>query len=341
MELSERKKRILSAIVEEYIITGEPVGSKFLAKETGINLSPATIRNEMAELTDMGFISQPHTSAGRVPTILGYRMYVDHLMGEYELSDSERAAYDELFNLQVGDIESTLEKACDILADITGCASVSTAPNDKAATIKRIEIFPSGLRSILMVILTSSGIIKSRICKTLENLTPDMMNFFYQLVNDRFCGLKLEDMTEEFLNKVKHELYEYTFALSPVVDAIAEELRSISNEVFIGGASNLLAYRDIDGDKLIKMMKLLEHRDELMRIIGDMESGVKVKIGCENGMPFMDNSAIIAAPYALNGRVCGTVGIIGPARINYPKMVSSIEYFSNMLSKFIEDSFGD
>lgn len=341
MELSERKKRILCAIVEEYILTGEPVGSKFLAKAAGINVSPATIRNEMAELAAMGYIDQPHTSAGRIPTQLGYRMYVDHLMGSYKLSDEERAAYDGLLSLSSGDIESTLEKACNMLAEVTGCASVSTAPNDKSAKIRRIEIVPAGLRSILLVILTSSGIIKSRICRTLEDLTPDMMNFFSQLVNDKFCGIKLETMTPEFLGMVKHELYEYMFALSPVVDIIAEELKSISSEVFIGGATNLLTHSEFDNAKMLELMRLLERREELIRIIGELNDGVKVKIGNENGISFMDNSAIIAAPYIFNGRICGTVGIIGPARINYPKMVSSIEYFSSMLSKFIDESFGD
>lgn len=341
MELSERKKRILCAIVEQYILTGEPVGSKYLSKESGINLSSATIRNEMSELAEMGFIGQPHTSAGRVPTIPGYRMYADHLMGKYMLSDDERSAINDLFSLSTGDVESALAKSCEMFANITGCASVSTAPDDKAAVIRRIEIVPTGLRSMLLVILTSSGVIKSRICRVREDITPDMMRFFSQLVNDRFCGLKLEEMTNEFLEKVKHELYEYTFALSPVVDIIAGELKSISSEVFIGGTSNLLINSGTDREKLMKMIKLLKHREELMRIIGSLNSGVKIRIGAQAGAPLMENAAIIAAPYVFNGKICGTVGIIGPARINYPKLVSSIEYFSAMLSKFIDDSFGE
>lgn len=341
MKLSERKKHILCSIVEEYILTGEPVGSKFLAKESGLNLSSATIRNEMAELDEMGFIDQPHTSAGRVPTELGYRMYVDHLMGKYKLSVEERAAYDNILTLNFGDVESAIEKACGVLADITGCVSVSTAPDDKAATVKRIEIVPAGARSLLLVILTSSGVVKSRICRIRENLTADMTRFFTQLVNDRFCGLKLGTMTEEYLNRVKCELYEYTYALSPVIDIIYEELKSISREVFIGGTSNLLKAGELDNAKAAELLKFLERRDELLRVIGEIRDGVKVRIGKENGISFMENSAVIASPYIFNGRICGTVGIIGPARINYPKMISNIEYFSEMLSKFIDESFGD
>lgn len=341
MELSERKKRILMAIVEEYIMTGEPVGSKFLAGAAGLGLSSATIRNEMAELAELGYIEQPHTSAGRVPTHLGYRLYVDRLMGSYRLSDEERMAFDGLLQLCSGDIETTLEKAGGILADITGCAAVSTAPDDKAAQIKRIELVPAGARSLLLVILTSSGVIKSRICRLRENLTADMVVFFSRLINDRICGKTLDAVTPQFLSVVKDELYEYTYALSPVLDVILEELKSVNGEVFVGGAANLLSHSEFDSEKIVEIMRFLEHRDGLLRVIGGVESGVRVRIGEENGMPFMDNSALIAAPYAFKGKFCGAVGIIGPARINYAKMVSSIEYFSAMLSKLINDSFGD
>jgi heat-inducible transcriptional repressor len=341
MELSERKKRILSAIVEEYIMTGEPVGSKFLAGKAGMGLSSATIRNEMAELAELGFIEQPHTSAGRVPTYKGYRIYVDSLMGSYRLSDEERGAFDGMLRLTSGDIESTIEKAGDMLADITGCAAVSTAPDDKAAAIRRIELVPAGSRSLLLVILTTSGVIKSRICRIAEDLTVEMVEFFSRLVNDRICGKALDAVTPQYLNMVKGELYEYTYALSPVLDTIAEEIKSVSAEVFVGGASNLLIHNEFDNDKIVKIMRFLEQREELLRVIGGVDSGVKVRIGVESGMPFMENSALIAAPYAFKGKICGAVGIIGPARINYPKMVSSIEYFSMLLSRLINESFGD
>ncbi len=339
MELAERKKHILSAIVEEYIATGEPVGSKFLANKVGINLSSATIRNEMAELEELGFLEQPHTSAGRVPTQLGYRMYVDHLMGKYSLTNEERSVIDRMLHLG-GDIGSTIEKAGDVLAQVTGCAAVSTTPDDKAAVIRRIQVMPAGRRSILLVILTTSGAVKSCICRIGEDITAEMLSFFLRLVDDRFCGVTIDMVTSGFLSSVKGELYEYTYALSPVVDIIAAELNSVNSEVFVGGAANLLTHREFDNDKIIKIMKLLESRDELLKIIGSA-SGVSVCIGAENGSKFLENSALIAAPYAFNGRICGAVGIIGPSRINYSKMVSSIEYFSSVLSRIISESFGD
>jgi heat-inducible transcriptional repressor len=339
MELADRKKRILSAIVEEYIATGEPVGSKFLANVAGIKFSSATIRNEMAELEELGYLEQPHTSAGRIPTQFGYRMYVDHLMGSYSLTSEERGAFDNMLRLG-GDIESTLEKAGDVLAQVTGCAAVSTTPDDKAAAIRRIQIIPAGARSILLVILTTSGIIKSCLCRISEDLTADMVGFFSRFVDDRFCGITIDRVTPGFVNGIKGELYEYTYALSPIVDIIAEELHSASSGVFVGGATNLLAHREFDSEKIVKIMKFLESRDELLQVIGGV-NGVSVSIGAENGRTFMKNSALIAAPYAFKGKICGAVGIIGPSRINYAKMMSSIEYFSTVLSRLINESFGD
>lgn len=341
MELIERKKRILNAIVEEYIMTGEPVGSKFLANQTGLGLSSATIRNEMAELSELGYIEQPHTSAGRVPTHLGYRIYVDQLMGSYSLTEKERRALDGIKELGSGDIESTLSKAADILAEVTGCTAVSTAPNDSAAEVRRIEVVPATTRSILIVILTTSGVIKSRICRIDEDLTVEMVEFFSRLVNDHFCGRTLDTINPQLLSKVKGQLFEYTYALSPVLDIIYEEIRTAGSEVIIGGTANLLTHSELDNNKIFEIMKFLQQRNELLRIIDSVKNGVQVRIGEENGIPIMDNSAIIAAPYAFKGKICGAVGIIGPARINYPRMISSIEYFSSILSRFINDTFGD
>lgn len=340
MELAERKKRIFGALVEEYIKTGEPVGSKFLASSAGISLSSATIRNEMAELAELGFLEQPHTSAGRVPTQQGLRLYVDKLMGRYSLTQEERSMFDEMLSMVGSDISTILEKAGSVLAEITGCAAVSTSPDDKISAIRRVQVVPAGSRSLLLVILTTSGIIRSRLCRIDENVTGEMVDFFSRLVEDKFCGISIDNVTPELIAEVKGELYEYTYALSPVVDIIVDEIKSAGSEVFVGGAANLLAHHEFDSEKVVKIMKILEHRDKLLQIIGNAH-GVRVCIGDENGIPIMDNFALITAPYVFKGKPCGAVGIVGPSRLNYAKMISSIEYFSRVLSRLINDSFGD
>jgi heat-inducible transcriptional repressor len=342
MKMDDRKKQILCAVVKTYILTGEPVGSKLIAQETAMGLSSATIRNEMAALTEAGLIEQPHTSAGRIPTQRGYRLYVDRLMERYQLSEKEKDRIESLLGFKEGDIESTLEKAGELLADITGCAAVSTAPQDKSIRIRRIEVMGAGARSLLFVILTTAGVIKSSLCRVEEDLTGEMVSFFSRLVNEKFGGKTLEEVTPALVEEAAGELFEYTYALSPVLALIAREVRALSDaEVFFGGEANLLAHREFDGETVAKMLRYLERRDALARLMDGLGSGVNVRIGRENGSGMLQDSSLIAAPYAFQGKAGGSVGIIGPTRMHYAKLMSHIDYFARVLSKLVNEAFGD
>lgn len=344
MEIGERKKRILSAIVESYITTGEPVGSKLIAGITGMGLSSATIRNEMAELAELGYIEQPHTSAGRIPTQKGYRLYVDSLMESYELSDQEKQQINMLMKLGGGDLETTLEKAGEMLAEITGFASVSTAPQDNSMVLRRVEVGAAGRRTILLVLLTSTGIIKSRICRIEDDVTPEMLSYFDQLVNDKLCGKAISEITPELIEEATGELYEYTYSLGPVIQMIASDLKTIADtEVFLGGESNLLSHQDFStaGVAVADMIRYLESRKELAKLVHGVGNGVSVRIGTENGTGLMQHSSLIVAPYHFLGKPAGTIGIIGPTRIHYARMMSSLDYFSNVLGRLISEIFGD
>lgn len=341
MELGDRKKKILNLIVERYICTGEPVGSKYIAGLPGMGISSATIRNEMSELVEMGCLEQPHTSAGRIPTQLGYRVYVDRLMERYRLTPDDRVRIDKLLSIDGGDIESTVAMAGEMLAELTGCAAVSTAPEDLDSSVRSIEILPAGRRSMLFVILTSSGVIKSRLCRIEDDITPEMLSFFSQLLNDSFCGKKIEVITPDFVKSITSKLFEYTYALSPVVELIAHEISSVSDEVFLGGTENLLVSKELHGSNVADIIKSIERRDEFLKLIGGINDGVKVSIGIESGRPYMEEASVVAAPYIFQGKVCGAVGIIGPKRMNYAWMMSNIEYFSAVLSRLINYNFGD
>jgi heat-inducible transcriptional repressor len=340
MELAERKKRILGAIIEAYIATGEPVGSKMLVDVTGMGLSSATIRNEMSELVELGFLEQPHTSAGRVPSQRGYRFFVDNLMLKHNLTLEEIKQIDFMLQIRESDLESTLEAAGRVLSQITGCAAVSTAPQDKSVMLRAIELVPAGRRAVMLCILTSFGVIKSRICRIPDDQTPEMLSFFARLVNEKLVNRPLGAI-DSIINEISKELYEYTFALSPILGAVQEEIIGIFNtEVFLGGESNLLKSSTLDLARLHEMLKLLEHREQLMQLIEGIKSGVEVRIGTENGLQLLQGSSVVASTYAFQGKIAGTVGIIGPQRMNYAKMVSSLEYFSHALSKLINNTFG-
>lgn len=342
MELGERKKLILGAIVNLYIATGEPVGSKLLVNASGLNLSSATLRNEMSELAEHGYLEQPHTSAGRVPSQMGYRIYVDCLMGHYELTPHERQNIEVLLKIKGADLESLLEKAGDLLANLTGCASVSAVQQNDGQKIRRIEIVQASRRSVLLVLLVSSGLIKSRVCKAGEDINASMTVFFTGILNEKIAGKPLNEITDQLKDEIESELYEYTFALKPILDIIFEELGSLANsEVILGGETNLLNHASFYGDQAVDIIRFLEKKDDLKWLTDGLHEGVKVRIGSEIGPVYMQSSSVIAAPYEVGGNPTGAIGIIGPTRMNYPRLMSHIKYFSDVLSKLISDTFSD
>ena len=341
MRLAERKRIILAAIVEAYIATGEPVGSKTLAAMTDMGLSSATIRNEMSELAELGFLEQPHTSAGRVPSEAGYRYYVDSLMGRRSLSRKEIQEIDSLLSIGEGDIERVLEQAGRALAQITGFAALSTAPQGTNVSVCRVELIPAGRRSALLLLVTDSGLVRSRLCRAEDDLTPEMYTYFTRLIEEKLAGKPVESITPEVITEIAGELYEYKFALSPFLRALKEETANLSqSEVFLGGEANLLNPPEIGSGPLHQILSMIDRREELLKLIDGIKNGVEVRIGTENGLQFMNDSSVVAAPYVFKGKTAGNVGIIGPKRMDYARMVPSIEYFSMALSRLINNAFG-
>jgi heat-inducible transcriptional repressor len=342
MQLGDRKKSILSAVVNLYIATGEPVGSKLLVNVSGLNLSSATLRKEMSELSEFGFLEQPHTSAGRVPSQMGYRTYVDCLMSSYELTAREKERIDELLKIEVADLESLLEKSGELLASLTGCAAVSAVQQIDDVQVRRIDILSASRRSMLLVLLTSSGVIKSRICRAADDLDPDMLAFFVRLLNEKIGGRAVNSVTQTLIDEIEGELYEYTFALKPVLGIVYDEIKGLSgSEVFLGGETNLLNNPGFNGDKALDLIRFLEKRDGLAMLVEDIREGVRVRIGNEIGPAFMQDSSLIAASYEVGGKPTGAIGIIGPTRMDYSRLMSHIAYFSSVLGSLISYTFSD
>ena len=181
MEMTDRKEKILAAVVEKYIQTGEPIGSKALVDSLGLSVSSATVRNEMADLSDMGYLEQPHTSAGRIPSNQGYRYYVEHLMKTCDMSPSEKSIISSKLRESSGEPQSVLEKANNILADLTHCTAVSTTPSEAQAVVKRIELVPIGTRTAMVVMLTTTGMLKTKVCRTDKEITIDIAENFYNI----------------------------------------------------------------------------------------------------------------------------------------------------------------
>lgn len=338
MELSARKEKILALIVEYFIATGEPIGSKMISSAFETSISSATIRNEMAELSEKGYLEQPHTSAGRVPSQKGYRYYVDHLMGGYEISPSEQFRIGNLLKNAVGEPERVLAQASGILAEMTGCAALSTTPLDSQTRIKRVELVPIGARTAMVVLLSSSGVIKSRVCRIDSELTLEVMELFYNVAAAHFVGQRASDIHTAGVQTIVASLGEKAFLMTPLLVALSElSQASTRSEVLLEGQSNLLNYRELENNAC-ELMDFLNRGEPLSRLLVANRDELNVLIGRENFFREMENSSMILAGYRIAGQDAGTVGIIGPTRIDYARLIPSIRFISHIVSSILSDS---
>lgn len=334
--LSERKKKILAAIVEQYIKTGEPVGSKGLMGMLDFNVSSATIRNEMAELASLGYLDQPHTSAGRVPTQLGYRYYIDNLMARREIDKAEKDFMDNSINSVFGDPEKVIEQASEILADVTNCAAVSTSIANDKATIKKTELLPISEHTALIVLLTSTGVLKSRMCRSDFSIDGELTESFYSVVGKHFLGQPVADVDIAMLQTLAASLGEKTLSLTPFLITLADLAADAAQaEVMLEGQTNLLNHSKDYNTNVYELLNFLRKAEPLHRIVKSDENNLMVFIGKENMYKELENSSMIISKYSVSDTSGGAFGIIGPTRLDYGKVISSIEYISKLVGQWL------
>lgn len=339
MELDERKLRILSAIVSLYIKTGEPVGSKAVCSIRGIEVSSATVRNEMSALFDMGLLEQPHTSAGRIPSHLGYRVYIDRLMRCDPLTRDEADELDALFNVGDPDPDRLIEDATLRLSEYTGCATVSVTTTAQSVHVKRVELVPIDARTVVIMILANNGVIKSKVCRVDFLVTRDLCEFFTKFANDRLCGRSLYDISVLYLNSVAVSLGEYSRLFTPLLAAIYELCKEIyDGQYYICGTSNLLAYREL-AEAAHDLFILLSSREQMTALLAQGAPRVRVMIGKENHTQELTDSSLMVAHYKIGSDCSGAIALIGPVRLPYPKLIPRLEYFSDTLSRLLSDIY--
>lgn len=335
MEMTERKKHILAAIIERYIKTGEPVGSKLLLESLAISVSSATVRNEMAELSEMGYLEQPHTSSGRIPTQKGYRYYVDELMCERSLDEDLRRRIDMMLGTHFGDPEKLLKEASLILADITDCAVVTTTPTSEGAHIRKVELVPVSKRTAIIVLLTSSGILKDKVCRTDTDITDDIVRVFYKMAAEKFIGKPLRSMADIMLQSLVVSLGEYALAMSPIVVALSDLAKdAMRADIVLGGEHNLFNNSEISSD-VLGIMELFSKRDTLLNVLSTTNNGLNVYIGKENPYTPLANSSMIVSSYNVSDSMGGVLGIIGPTRMDYARLVPSVKYLTKLVGEII------
>ena len=332
--MESRALKILDLIVDEYIRTGEPIGSKAVQQLLDIQVSSATIRNEMASLEQQGYLEHPHTSAGRVPTYKGLRLYIERLSGANPLSDEEKDAIDEIFRDSSNETDDVIiENAARALADLTKCAIVSTKESNKFSVITKVEVIPTGRRMYVLLMITSAGNIKNRVCRLSFDLTDEQMSIFQQFAEENLKGVNLEDVSEEYIKGLSAALGSYVMSLSPLLKGIADLSAEMMNEkVKIEGEENLIACPELKGTEIAAVLR---QRNDFSRFLDNTFSGLSVMFGREDDTFVISNSSMITGSFLKGGEKAGSFGVIGPLRVDYKKIIPYIEYFASKVSDLL------
>ncbi len=334
--MDARKRRILSAVVDLYIRTGEPVGSKTISQLPDIHVSAATVRNDMAVLEELGYLEQPHTSAGRVPTFNGYRLYIEEIGADSSLPEEERERLDEMLGDESQLTEDLiLQSATTALSQITKCATVVSNFAPKYSVISKVDVIPTGKRMYVVLLITSDGKIKNRACRLQFDLTHEHMDFFKHFMEENLEGVSVSDLSEEKLEQMITAMGTYMMTLSPLVQGICEMSKDLQqNELYVTGEQNLFSCEDLDK---AEVARFILHKNELSGLLDDSFQGIKVMFGEEGNDFVIGNSSMIVSKYQKGDHTAGSLGVIGPMRLNYAKVIPYIAYFTEKISHLISE----
>ena len=337
MQLDERKTKILQAIIRNYLETGEPVGSRTISKYTDLNLSSATIRNEMADLEEMGYIIQPHTSAGRIPSDKGYRSYVDTMM---EQKDKELQEMKEMMLEKEDKMDTLLKQVAKLLAVNTNYASMISAPAVHKNKLKFIQLSRVDVNQMLAVIVMEGNVIRNNIIPVSEELSDENILKLNILLNTHLNGLAIEEINLAMIQNLKQQAGIHSEIISNVVDAIAEGIKADEDlEIYTSGTNNIFKYPELaDQQRASEIINTFEEKQMLTELVQDTLSdenntGIQVYIGDETPISSMKDCSVVTATYELGEGMRGTVGIIGPKRMDYDKVVDALKTITHQLDE--------
>ncbi len=329
MELSERKKQILKSIIDAYVYSGEPIGSKYLAEKMPIAVSSATIRNEMNELEQLGLLEQPHTSAGRIPSDAGYRVYVDTLMQKYRLTMEEIALMNELLQNKLGEINDLVAEATKTLSHMTGYTAVAVTAKPSRGLIRRFEAVYIHANKVLFVMITNVDTVRSREFDTDTPLDTGKLAFIVRVLNERLSGVELSSISLPLILSIEQELGEYRGLVSPILRMVYEVVSEVDHyNVHFDGISNLLSHPEFrEMGRVKEILTQLEERQRLIRrLMGESHVGTSIYIGGEN--EDMKDVSFVVRPFCVEDDVIGAVALIGPKRMKYSSAIARLEYMT-------------
>ena len=336
MEMTERKKKVLRSVVDLYIRTAEPVGSKAITELPDMKYSSATIRNEMADLTAMGFLEQPHTSAGRIPSAAGYRLYVDELMADYRLSIDETKSINTAIEEKMQRVDKMVEKVAKLVSQATNLPAISMASRSGDATVKRYELIQAGAGSFILVVMLSNDEVVNKLIKLPLNVEENDLKLLSALLNATMTEISAEEFTAGLLERVMRSAGAAASLVPVIVEFTAETLRrSGSSNMVVAGHSRLLGlpeYRDVD--KAQKVMTSLDE-ETLSNLPAVMQNanGTKVIVGPENISEELKDTSVVMTKFDIGDGLQGMIGVVGPTRMDYAKVTARLSYFAESLSK--------
>ncbi len=342
MKLDSRKKKVLQAIVEDYIATAEPVGSRTIARKYNLGVSPATIRNEMADLEEMGYLEQPHTSAGRIPSDLGYRFYVDCLMAPCDHSSIDHESIASAYRRKVREIESLIQMTVRVLSESTNCLAVVLGPQFGLARVQYLQFFPLFSHQALMVLVTDTGLAENRLIEIPEGTQPGELLHVGQVLNRTLAGLTLDEVSSTAWRELSSELARYR----SIVEQVTELLEALTAQdgaerVYMAGTINILTqpeFRDIDKARML--LGLLEKNQALYHLLKPKTHDLSISIGEENQMVEVRDCSLVSSAYHIGQSTHGHLAVMGPRRMDYSRIVSVVQIVEGVFSETLRKNVG-
>ncbi len=335
MDLNERKLRILQAVISDYIHSAEPVGSRTLSKKYEMGISPATIRNEMSDLEEMGFLTHPHTSAGRVPSDKAYRLYVNDLMQKRELSPAEKETINERLHYSVTELEKTMQYAAGLLSEITSLTSFAMTPRQDEDVLKFINLLPVDENTVVLMIVSESGKVQNTALRISVPYTEENLNLLSKAITYNYKGKTISQaLTGDIIRDFESDIATMSKLSENIMPKFMKTLENMLNvNLYMDGLTNIFnipEYNDLD--KARTFLEMLNRKDDFTNVLVNRDDGVIVTIGNENKEDVMQDCSLITATYHIDGRLVGKIGVIGPTRMKYDEVISVIEYMTDNLS---------
>ncbi len=344
MELSERKLKILQAIISDFIRTAEPVGSRSISKNYDLGISPATIRNEMSDLEELGFLTHPHTSSGRVPSEKAYRLYVNELMNKRELTAAEKGAIAEELMSNVAELENLVKRAAHVLSEITNLTAFALTPRKEEDTLKYINLLPLDEYTAVLMLVADSGKVSNTTLRLAKPASEETLRILAKTMTYNYRGKTLsEALTFDIIKAIKADAEAMAMFENDIVPSFVRTLEDMLNvNLYMDGLTNIFSlpeYNDVSRARMF--LEMVNKKEDLTKTLINRENGVIITIGNENQDELMQDCSLITATYHVDGRLMGKIGVIGPTRMRYGEVTSVVEYLTDNLSKAFAVREGD